>query len=650
MNAPAIAPYGSWKSPITSAVVAAKSTQTTEVAVDGADVYWIEMRPGEGGRQVIVELLPEGRTRDRTPPGFNARTRVHEYGGAAFVAADGVVWFSNYDDQRLYRQAGHGAPEPITPPAPTPDINLRYADGVLDRARNRLLMVREDHTGPGEAVNTIVAVKADGDPDGGTILIAGNDFYAAPRLSPDGRRLAWLTWNHPNMPWDGCELWVGELDAAGAITSRARIAGGLTESIFQPEWSPSSELHFVSDRSGWWNLYRLRAGQIESLWPVEAECGHPAWQFRTNTYGFASDGRIVCACVQDGQGHLTILDPNSGALAQVGEDFTVFQHVRAHGTRATMLAGSSPQPTAVIALDLDTLTVTALTAPGASDAVIDPGYYSIPRSIAFPTTGVETAHALYYPPANCDFTAPENARPPLIVRSHGGPTGMTTPAFSLGVQYWTSRGFAVVDVNYGGSAGYGRAYRERLRGQWGVVDVDDCANAARYLVDQGLADGKRLAIEGGSAGGYTTLAALAFRDVFQAGASLFGLSELEIFLRETHKFESRYLEGLIGPYPVRRDLYAERSPINFARQISAPVIFFQGDEDKIVPPNQSELMFNAVREREIPTAYVLYKGEQHGFRKAENIQRTLDGRLYFYAKVFGLVLAEAVEPVQIENM
>lgn len=358
----------------------------------------------------------------------------------------------------------------------------------------------------------------------------------------------------------------------------------------------------------------------------------------------------MCACVQDGQGHLTILDPNSGALAQVGEDFTVFQHVRAHGARAVMLAGSSTQPTAVITLDLDTLTVTALTAPAARDAVIDPGYFSRPRAIAFPTTGGETAHAMYYPPANCDFTAPENARPPLIVRSHGGPTGMTTPAFSLGVQYWTSRGFAVVDVNYGGSAGYGRAYRERLKGQWGVVDVDDCANAARYLADQGLADGKQLAIEGGSAGGYTTLAALAFRDVFQAGASLFGLSELEIFVRETHKFESKYLEGLIGPYPARRDLYVERSPINFARQISAPVIFFQGDEDKIVPPNQSELMFNAVREREIPTAYLLYKGEQHGFRKAENIRRTLDGRLYFYAKVFGLDLAEAVEPVQIENL
>ncbi|MBK8836714.1 MAG: S9 family peptidase [Anaerolineae bacterium] len=643
MNRITVAPYGSWKSPIAADRVAAKSIQLAEVAADGPDVYWIELRPAEGGRNVIVQRRPDGTTLDRTPKGFNARTRVHEYGGGAYVVADGVIWFSNDSDQRIYRQAGEAAPIAITPA-----LSYRFADAVYDRARNRLIAVREDHTRAGEAVNTIVAIRADGDLNGGTLLVSGNDFYAAPRLSPDGEYLAWLTWNHPNLPWDGCELWVAHVDKAGTLDEAVKVAGGPTESICQPEWSPDGVLHFVSDRTDWWNLYRWRAGQVEALCPMAAEFGQPAWQFRFSNYGFADGGPIVCAYTQDGLGRIGLLEPGAGGLKPVESPFSIFGSLRISGARALMLAGSATAPTAVTALDLATLAWTSISEALASE--IDAAYFSVPQAISFPTTGGAIAHALYYPPASPDFAAPEGDRPPLIVRSHGGPTSAATAAFGMGVQYVTSRGFAFVDVNYGGSSGYGRAYRERLKGQWGVVDVDDCINAARYLVDKGLADEDKVAIEGGSAGGYTTLAALAFRDYFKAGASLFGLSELEIFAKETHKYESRYLDGLIGPYPAQRDLYIERSPLFKARNISVPVIFFQGDEDKIVPPNQAELMFDAVRAREIPTAYVLFKGEQHGFRKAENIQRTLEGRLYFYAKVFGIPLVDDIPPLEIENL
>ena len=508
--------------------------------------------------------------------------------------------------------------------------------------------MREDHTGAGEAINTLVAIRAGGDLNGGTLLVSGNDFYAAPRLSPDGEYLAWLTWNHPNLPWDGCELWVAHVDEAGTLDEPVKVAGGPTESICQPEWSPDGVLHFVSDRTDWWNLYRWRAGQVEALCPMAAEFGQPAWQFRISNYGFAEGGRIVCAYTQDGLGQIGLLEPGAGALRRVEGPFSIFGSLRVAGARALMLAGSATAPTAVTALDLKTLAWTSISDAATSE--IDAAYFSVPRAIAFPTTSGAISHALYYPPASRDYSAPEGNRPPLIVRSHGGPTSAANAAFSMGIQYFTSRGFAFVDVNYGGSSGYGRAYRERLKGQWGVVDVDDCINAAKYLVSQGLADENKVAIEGGSAGGYTTLAALAFRDYFKAGASLFGLSELEIFAKETHKYESRYLDGLIGPYPAERDLYIERSPLFKARNISVPVIFFQGDEDKIVPPNQAELMFEAVRAREIPTAYVLYPGEQHGFRKAENIQRTLEGRLYFYAKVFGIALADDIPALEIENL
>jgi dipeptidyl aminopeptidase/acylaminoacyl peptidase len=669
-----IAPYGSWKSPITSDLIVAGAIELGQIALDGEDIYWSEGRPAEKGRYVVVRRTPDGVTTDVTPPlpiegtqaAFNVRTRVHEYGGGAFLVADGTVYFSNYQDQRLYRQDPGGEPRPITPEA-----DFRYADGVVDRRWQRIICVREDHTVAGqEAVNALVALDLGGEREA-QVLVAGNDFYASPRISPDGTQLAWLTWNHPNMPWDGTELWVGELRADGSLGWTERVAGGVGESVFQPQWSPDGELYFVSDRSGWWNLYRVRLapgaahakgwrdGRVEPVCetvPERAEFGLPQWVFGMSTYAFESAGRIICAYVQDGTWHLASLDTETRPtlassvepLEPIETPYTCIEGLRAAPGRVVFGGGSPTEPLAIVQLDLTRGQIEVLRR--SSGLTVDPGYLSAPQAIEFPTENGLTAHAFFYPPQNRDYVAPAGERPPLIVISHGGPTAASFSALKLGTQFWTSRGFAVLDVNYGGSTGYGRAYRERLNGGWGVVDVDDCVNGARYLVERGQVDGERLIIRGGSAGGYTTLCALTFRDVFQVGASYYGVGDLEALTRETHKFESRYLDRLVGPYPERRDLYQERSPIHFTECLSCPVIFFQGLEDEVVPPNQAEMMVEALRAKGVPVAYLPFEGEQHGFRRAENIKRALDAELYFYSQVFGFELADPVEPVQIENL
>jgi len=652
---PRVAPYGSWKSPVTSALIVSETVRLGQIALDGDDIYWVEARPAEGGRNVVVRRTPDGRMTDVTPPPFNARTRVHEYGGGAFAVADGTVYFSNFADQRLYRQDSGAQPRPITPEA-----DLRYADGVVDRHRGRMICVREDHTAAGhEAVNALVSLDLTGAQDA-RVLVSGNDFYSSPRLSPGGSRLAWLTWNHPNMPWDGTELWVGDLKADGSLERAERVAGGIDESIFQPEWSPDGTLYFVSDRTGWWSLYRWRdgrkvlplasggPGEVEPLVVMEAEFGRPQWVFGISTYAFTSAGRIVCAYTRQGTWHLASLDTMTCALEPIETPYSEIGGLRAGPGWVVFGAGSPTEPTSIVRLDLATGHLEVLRR--SSEVAIDLGYLSIPQAIEFPTEHGLTAHAFFYPPRNQDYVAPPGERPPLLVMSHGGPTSATSSTLNLETQYWTSRGIAVLDVNYGGSTGYGRAYRQRLEGRWGAVDVDDCVNGARYLVERGKVDGERLAIRGGSAGGYTTLCGLTFRDVFKAGASYFGVSDLEALTRETHKFESRYLDRLIGPYPERCDLYRERSPIHFTDCLSCPVIFFQGLEDRVVPPNQAELMVETLRQKGLPVAYVSFEGEQHGFRRAENIRRALDAELYFYSRVFGFALADPMEPVPIENL
>ncbi len=637
-----IAPYGSWESPITADLVASSAVRLSETKLDGNDIYWLEGRPTEGGRQVIVRRSPDGAVEDVNLPPFNARSRVHEYGGGSVLVDRGTVYFSNFSDQRLYRQQPGGVPLPITSEA-----DLRYADGVVDQRRGLIYCVREDHRQPGQARNELVRIGLLTDTEG-RVIATGHDFYSSPRLSTDGSRLTWLAWNHPNMPWDGTELWVGVLGPAGDIEDARCIAGGPEESVFQPEWSPDGSLFFVSDRSGWWNLYRWRDGNSEVVLPMQAEFGAPQWGLGMSTYVVESPQRIVCSYVQDGRGHLATLDIASGKLSEIPLPYTRFGALYGRPGQVVCLAASPTESAAVILVNLDAGQHQIL--QRSSELTVDDRFISVPETIRFPTTGGREAHALLYRPTNPNHSGPAASKPPLLVKSHGGPTGAAVGVLDWGIQYWTSRGFAVVDVNYGGSTGYGRAYRERLKGQWGIVDVDDCVNAALYVANRGWVDRERMAIRGGSAGGYTTLASLTFRQVFQAGASYYGVSDLEALATDTHKFESRYLDGLVGPYPRRKDLYLARSPIHHTERLSCPLIFFQGLEDRVVPPGQTERMVEAVRAKGLPVAYLAFEGEQHGFRKAENIQRALEAELYFYSRIFGFEPHPPVAPVPIENL
>jgi dipeptidyl aminopeptidase/acylaminoacyl peptidase len=618
----------------------------SEVQLEDGIIYWNELRPMENGRYVVIKLGPDNKLRDITPSGFNARTRVHEYGGGSYLVDKGTVYFSNYTDQRLYRQRPGSSPEPLTPP-----VDMRYADGVVDHQRNRILSIREDHTVAGEAVNTIVAIDlVNGGP--GEILVSGNNFYSNPRVSPDGRKLVYLTWNHPNMPWDGTELWISNIDDSGKLTDSQKVAGGVRESIYQPEWSPDGVLYFVSDQTGWWNLYRWNYGQVAPVSSLDAEFGGPQWVFRQSHYGFVSPRQIICIYTQGGGTHLARLDTVTGRLEEILTPYSggarQIRDIAVGPDHAVFVGGSPTEAESVVQIDLKSPKLTVLRR--SRDVTVDTRYLSIPRHVEFKTTNGLTAHSFYYLAKNPDYSAPAGERPPLVVICHGGPTGQTSTVLRYSIQYWTSRGIAVLDVDYGGSTGYGRPYRERLNGQWGMVDVDDCVNGARHLVQNGEVDRNRVSIEGGSAGGYTTMCALTFRDFFKAGASYFGISDLETFVKDTHKFESRYLDRLVGPYPEKKDLYRERSAINYVERVSCPMILFQGLEDKIVPPNQSEKFYKVLREKGLPTAYLAYEGEQHGFRKSENIKRSIEAELYFYGKVFAFEPADQIEPVHIDNL
>ena len=620
--------------------------------IENGVVWWLEGRASECGRVVLVRLDPGGTPTDVVPADFNVRTGVHEYGGGSYCVHDGVAFVSCFDDQRLYRIEPGAEPIAITPAVA--ERRHRYADGRITPDGTLWIGVRERHAESDRAkdvVNELVAVPTDGSSEP-RVIVEGRDFYSSPRISPDGTRLCFLTWSFPWMPWDGSELYLADLEADGSVSGAERVAGeDGAESIWQPEWSPSGAIVFASDRSGWWNLERIAGGVRSPLHPAQAEFGYPAWVFGLQSYAFLGDGRIVCGHDSQGFTHFGVLDPETGDLdpLDLGLDSWGSPYVCAEGTTAVVIAGSASLPTRVERVDIDSGSQETLRESLASP--VDPAYFSLPELIEFPTEGGLTAFAFYYPPTSPDHDAPEGERPPLIVESHGGPTGNATATFGLATQYWTSRGFAVVDVDYGGSTGYGRAYRERLNGQWGVVDLQDCVNAARYLVDQGEADPDRLLITGGSAGGYTTICALTFTDVFAAGTTYFGIADLEQFGGgETHKFELQYEHTLVGPYPERADLYRERSPINYTDRISTPMLVLQGTEDRVVPPSQAELIVGALRERGIPHAYLLYEGEGHGFRKAENIVGSLEAELSFYAQVLGFEPAGGIPRLEIDNL
>jgi dienelactone hydrolase len=647
-----VAPYGTWTSPISAHTVAEQGLRLGFPALDGDDIYWLEGRPHEGGRNALVKRSANGAITDLTPRDHNVRTRVHEYGGGAYVVSNGVVYYSNFLDQRIYRIAGSAAPESITP-----EGKWFYADAAIDERRQRLICVREDHRHEGrEAVTTLVSIPLGGEPSAGDVIASGYDFYSTPRLSPDGARLAWLSWRHPQMPWDGTELWVASVTDTGLLENPELIAGGPHESIYQPGWSPDGLLYFASDRTGWWFLYKceVRSSKVEVqtvLWqPIdEAEFGRPQWLFGWATWAFADARRMIATYARRGRWTLATIDIEAGTLTNVPTDLEPLEWLTATPTHAIYVAASPGTPPTVVRTEITTGGSEMLRS--SSTLQLDRRHVSVPEAIEFPTEGGVTAHAFYYPPCNADCSALPSDRPPLIVISHGGPTTQTKAVLDLQVQFWTSRGFAVVDVNYGGSSGYGRQYRERLNWQWGIVDVDDNINAAKYLVEQGKADPDRLIIRGGSAGGYTTLAALAFHpEVFGAGASYYGVSDVEALAKDTHKFESRYLDTMIGPYPAMQDLYRERSPIHFIDRLSCALILFQGLEDKVVPPDQSERMADAVRAKGLPVAYIAFEGEQHGFRRAETIIRCLEAELYFYGAVFRFTPADRLTPITIDNL
>jgi dipeptidyl aminopeptidase/acylaminoacyl peptidase len=640
-----IAPYGAWRSPVTTDLLAGAAVSLNQLFTSGRDVYWIEGRPLEKGRSVLIRRTPDGQTQAVTPTDQNTRTMVHEYGGGAYVVQGETIYGCNFADQRLYRLQPDEPPVPISPEPPAAR-SLRYADARVPPDGRHLICVRERHEADG-VINELIALATDGSGES-QIIASGYDFYSHPRISPDGRRLVWLCWQNPQMPWDGTELWIADLQPDGSLHNAHHVAGGPNESLCQPEWSPEGVLHFISDRTNWWNLYRVVEGQIEAVAPIEAEVGEPQWVFGQSRYVFLPGGRIACLYTQHGFDHIGLIQPGSQQIEPVPCDYTALHWLRTDGERLWLIGGSPTSGSTVFALDPSTGAIEVVKQGLQVD--VDPAFFSVPQPIEFPTEGGKTAHALFYPPTNPLYAAPASERPPLLVICHGGPTGATSAQLSLGVQYWTSRGFGVVDVNYGGSTGYGRDYRQRLNGNWGIVDVMDCINAARYLINQGLADARRVAIRGGSAGGYTTLRALTWQDFFAAGANYFGLAELEVFVDDTHKFEARYLDTLVGPYPAEKARYIERSPVNFVDNITAPVIVFQGLEDKIVPPSQSEIIVDALDRKGLPHAYLAFEGEQHGFRKAETIIRANEAELYFYGRVFGFHPADEIEPVEIKNL
>lgn len=636
------APYGAWPSLISASLISGASAAVSQPTCDNGNTYWLESRPQENGRTTLMEKNQAGTLREVLPAPLSIRSTIHEYGGRAYLINAGILYFCLEDDQRVYRLPIQGGthPEPLTPDCPSGE--LRFADFRFDHLHNRLLCVCEDHRAQPEPENVIAAIDLDtplGEPQK---LVSGDDFYAFPRLSPNGEQLCWISWNHPDMPWDNTRLWLADCDTNGNLHDIRQIAGGDNTAIFQPEWSPDGELFYVSDRDNWWNLYR---GDHRPLHSLDAEFATPLWTLDMSTYGFLDAGHILCCYTQNAHWHLAIITVDSGELTPVACNYTHIHSLTCDDGNACFVAANPLHNPVIVSYQAGDLTVIAgdLLAPVPTADLSQPTHYR------YPTT-VGDAHLLYYPPTNAEFIGSPDELPPLIIICHGGPTGMSAPTLNFKIQFWTNRGFAVADINYRGSTGFGRKYRDSLHYQWGIADVEDAVNGAKFLAEQGLADPDRTLIRGSSAGGYTVLAALAFSDYFKAGACLYGIGDLETLARDTHKFESRYLDKLIGDYPEQRDIYRERSPINHIDKVTCPVIFFQGLNDKVVPPQQTLDMVNALRTKKLPVACLLFEGEAHGFRKAKTIEQSLQAELYFYAKVFSFAAPPDCPPIHIENL
>jgi len=644
----AVRPYGTWPSDLDADLVAGGSGRSFGLTdLSSGPLRWTEVRTYESGRTAVVEARPGGELVDVTPPGANARTRVHEYGGGAVWFHGDATFFSEFDDSRLYRVDGAGAEaRPITPEPPEPHA-LRYADGCVTPDGGTIFCVRERHEA-GEVHNELVVLPADGSAEP-RIVAGGHDFFMAPRLDPAGRRLAWLAWDHPRMPWDGTELMVAGVEAGGTLGVPRLVAGGPEESVIDPRFAPGGALHYCSDRTGWWNLYREDGTAVTSL--DDAEIGFPAWVFGMSRYVFLGDGRIACVVTRSAIDSLDLLEPGSSELRPAGLGWSSFgpASLSAGGGRVVFSAASPTAPTALVSYEPDSGRETIIRR--SIDVDLEPASISVPRAIEFPTGDGATAHAFYYPPASAEYEGPADELPPLRVICHGGPTANTTPALGIEVQFFTQRGIGVLDVNYRGSTGYGRAYRQLLNGRWGEIDWQDCIAAARHLAEQGDVDRDRTWVEGGSAGGYVVLCALVFDPTaFAAGVSYFGVADAEALALDTHKFESRYLDSMIGPYPERADLYRARSPVHFVEQLERPLLLLQGLDDKVVPPSQAEAMVEVLERKGIPYAYLAFEGEGHGFRRQENIKRSLESTLSFVGQVFGFAAADELESLAIAHL
>ena len=644
MRKPSTSAYGSWTSPITPSLISQSAKTLGQICLDNSAIYWTESIPTDGGRVAIMKCNENYVCSVITPSPFNVRSTIHEYGGGSYTASDETIYFSNYTDQQIYKHIEGTHPQQLTN---TP--GSRYSDYRIDKSRNCLISVTEEHfENAAEPINTISLV----DLDTGHVrpIISGSDFYSNPRLDHSGTRIAWLCWNHPNMPWDGTQLWVATINSDGSIQNEQMLSQGKSDSIYQPEWGLDGCLFFVSDRTGWWNIHKWDGDSTVNLTPIEAEFAKPQWIFGTGTYGIMSEDLIIASRTKNGRWDITTLDSNTGALIELDSTYPEMGRgdLKANSSSLVVEASSPTTPMSLLRYDFTSGTWNAITSSNSAD--VPENYISKAIQIEYESNPGTTSHANYYAPLNPDFQGPEDTLPPLIVKSHGGPTQSAQVGLDYTIQYWTSRGFAVVDVNYSGSTGYGTAYRDSLKGQWGILDVKDCIEAALYLSREGLVDQNKLCITGGSAGGYTTLAALTFHNIFSAAASHYGVSDLIALAKETHKFESSYLDQLVGPYPSAHDLYEQRSPINHTDGLGCPIILFQGVEDKIVPQNQADRMYEAILSKGIPVSYLLFEGEQHGFRRPESIKRVLEAELYFYSRIFKFPVLQPSEPVQIHNL
>ncbi len=638
-------PYGSWASPITADLIVDGGLSLSDIKVDGDDIYWLEGRPGEDGRSVVVCRPFDGEKVDVIPTGFDVRTMVHEYGGGSYTVAARTVYFSNCHDQRIYRVRDGASPEALTS-LPKVARSHRYADFVISPKGGWLCSIRERHQPQLEPTNDLVALSID-EVRSPHVLASGYDFYSSPRFNIDGTRICWICWNHPNMPWDGCELWVADFSQAGSLSNETRVAGSKQESIVQPEWAACGDLYFVSDASGWWNL-SVWDGQITRPFLQETvDHSQPAWQFGYSSYGFSTNGSVVLGADFSNSSTLRCFSNDGKELTGLSSGHSTARYVTIKDDHAFFVGSSVTSLPEIVSINM--ITGIHSIVQRSSTLELDITNISKPQSIAFPTNDNKQAYGFYYPPWNAQACGKEREKPPLLVISHGGPTGAAIPDLNLRVQFWTSRGFAVVDVDYRGSTGYGRSYRDALKPMWGIVDTADCIAAADFLVEQGLADKARLAIRGSSAGGYTAINALTFHNRFAVGATYYGVTDLKALVDDTHKFESRYLDGLIGPYPEARLLYHDRSAIHYTDRLESPMIIFQGLEDAIVPPSQAELMASMLRKKGIPFACLYFDDEQHGFRKAKNIKRCLEAELYFYGRVLKFWPSDNINPISIEN-